>query len=24
MLTQTLSECLAKMTHKIENVLENH
>ena len=23
MLTQNLSECLAKMTHKIENVLEN-
>jgi len=23
-LNQTLSECLAKMTHKIENVLENH
>jgi cell division protein ZapA len=23
MLNQTLSECLAKMTHKIENVLEN-
>ncbi|MGZ4970008.1 MAG: cell division protein ZapA [Methylobacter sp.] len=22
-LNQTLSECLAKMTHKIENVLEN-
>ncbi len=23
MLNKTLSECLAKMTHKIENVLEN-
>jgi len=23
MLNRTLSECLAKMTHKIENVLEN-
>ncbi len=23
MLSQNLSECLAKMTHKIENVLEN-
>ncbi len=23
-LNQTLAECLAKMSHKIENILENH